>query len=302
MYRLGYISLVIGLSFFFRGFMMWRRAQAANDPSPLPSDSSNNNNSLLREKTVVQSESSHLMHLGLLGPTTTIMVSGTPSPVILPSGSSATLSSSNNNNNTTTVVINSGGESPDKATALMLAEVMEVAKAKRRKRLRMFSAVVGSLIAGIASGLIGFGGGMIFVLVFFIVLQKEQLLSTGTGCFVMCALTAWLALIYETGGTWLDFSEHIHISCIWEELVLLLLGGALGSFLGSFFVMGVSPVKLNLLVGTVLFVTGLVATIQSQVFPGDENGASTSASSTSASYSYSSSSTEDSNSYAWNEY
>lgn len=254
---LGFVSLVIGISFFFKGYMTWRRSKVlltANLPVIQSSPDLEEPQRVSSSKSVVQTESSHLLNTdgGLTVPSSVVVVSTNSAPAQYQLEGSAVRTISE----------------ADKTK--LSSELMENARQRRRKKLRMLAAVALALVAGVASGLIGFGGGMIFVLLFMGILQKEQLMATGTGCFVMCTLTAWLALIYETGGHWLGFAEEIHFLCIWEELLMMLLGGAVGTIIGSFFILRISPYKLNLLVGAVLFVTGLVATLQARVFPVDD--------------------------------
>eukprot|EP01101_Sappina_pedata_P001255 TRINITY_DN11355_c0_g1_i1.p1 TRINITY_DN11355_c0_g1~~TRINITY_DN11355_c0_g1_i1.p1 ORF type:complete len:347 (-),score=91.73 TRINITY_DN11355_c0_g1_i1:60-1100(-) len=118
-------------------------------------------------------------------------------------------------------------------------------------------------IAGILGGLIGFGGGLIFVMVFFVLLKEDQLTSVGTACMVMALMTFCTSAVYLTQG----FFNDIEISWdkVWPLFIVILSGGIIGSVIATKFVFKVPLWTLNVIIGVVLLTIGIFAVVKGAI-------------------------------------
>ena len=114
-----------------------------------------------------------------------------------------------------------------------------------------------ALISGAMSGLLGVGSGMNFSIGFVFILRMDLKKAAATGCFVMSILAgANLFALYIPGFITVPLNE-IYPYCLITWLV-----GLVGVILGFIFSNKIKRIYLNLLVGIVLLICGIVAIIE----------------------------------------
>lgn len=125
--------------------------------------------------------------------------------------------------------------------------------------------VIGVVLSGIISGLLGIGSGSNYALLFMFVLGAEKgfdtLRATGTSCYIMAIVTVVLAIFFSLFGL-------VNFSFILPYLIVGVIFSAIGTIIGTKITLKVSESKLNYIVGIAILITAVVATIQAIVFIG----------------------------------
>jgi len=121
--------------------------------------------------------------------------------------------------------------------------------------LHLVFAVI-AVICGAFSGILGFGSGMNFVVLFMIIFRLELPLATGTGCFIVAQLMLAVGIGYVAGLVPLSLGSIWHIT-------LISMGGSLvGVLLGMLFQAKISQVMVNFFIAGILVILGIIGTIQ----------------------------------------
>ncbi len=121
-------------------------------------------------------------------------------------------------------------------------------------RVQVALMVIGVGLSGFIGGLLGIGSGMNFVLLFMIILGFDTLKATGTGCFIMAILMGVVGSVF----VWL-----VNLGSLWPYLFIAVAFSAVGTLVGVHFVLKISEVKLNFVVGSIVILAATVATVQS---------------------------------------
>jgi uncharacterized membrane protein YfcA len=109
---------------------------------------------------------------------------------------------------------------------------------------------------------VGVGAGLNFVLVFLLCFEMSIREATVAGCVMMACLTALVLLSFS-----MPFGfDHVDYNKIWPYLLISLLWSILGVFAGVSLSKRLSPVALNFLVGIVLIIGGVMATVEIILF------------------------------------
>lgn len=121
-------------------------------------------------------------------------------------------------------------------------------------RMQVILMVIGVALSGLVSGLVGIGSGMNFVLLFMIILGFDTRRATGTGCFIMAILMGAVGCV---------FVQQVNLVNIWPYLAIAIIFSAVGTLVGAHYVLKISEVKLNFVVGSIVILAATVATVQS---------------------------------------
>ena len=107
--------------------------------------------------------------------------------------------------------------------------------------------VVIGLLAGILSGIVGIGGGLIIIPMLILFLGTSQHVAQGTSLAVMLPPIGFLAALnyYKAG-----FVE-------WKFAVIIAITFIIGGYFGSKFAIGISPSILKKVFGALLFITAI---------------------------------------------
>lgn len=116
--------------------------------------------------------------------------------------------------------------------------------------------LVGSAVVGGICGVIGFGAGTIFMLMYILVLRSTTLEGAGTGSLVMALLMFAMLGVY---------ADEINIKEIWVYLVIILPCDLLGAQLASHYAVQLTESKLSFAISLLLFFIGTFMTVLSQV-------------------------------------
>ncbi len=129
----------------------------------------------------------------------------------------------------------------------------EVSEIKNYSKTRFWIAIIASFFVGLLGGSLGAAGGITILLLLIFILNFETHSAIGTSVFVMffIALFGALAHIY--------YIKEMTFS--WILLAFAIVGGVAGSFLSSKIANLIKEKNLNKLVGSVLFVLGIVTFI-----------------------------------------
>ena len=122
------------------------------------------------------------------------------------------------------------------------------------RRMQIILMVIGVGLSGLLAGLLGIGSGMNFVLLFMIILSFDTRQATGTGCFIMAILMG------VVGGM---FFQLVNLTLLWPYLIIAGGFSAIGTLVGSHYVLKISEIKLNFVVGTIVIIAAVVSTVQS---------------------------------------
>jgi uncharacterized membrane protein YfcA len=114
--------------------------------------------------------------------------------------------------------------------------------------------VVGVIISGAMAGLLGIGSGTNFALLFIFILGYDTLRATGTACFVMALLMGAIGLVFVWFANLVPLLPYLLVAVGFS---------AIGTIIGSHFALRLSEIKLNFMVGTVVIIAAVVATVQS---------------------------------------
>ena len=107
--------------------------------------------------------------------------------------------------------------------------------------------VVIGLLAGILSGIVGIGGGLIIIPMLILFLGTSQHVAQGTSLAVMLPPIGFLAALnyYKAG-----FVE-------WKFALIIAITFVIGGYLGSKFAIGISPTILKKVFGALLFIAAI---------------------------------------------
>jgi hypothetical protein len=107
--------------------------------------------------------------------------------------------------------------------------------------------VVIGLLAGILSGIVGIGGGLIIIPMLILFLGTSQHVAQGTSLAVMLPPIGFLAALnyYKAG-----FVE-------WKFAVIIAITFIIGGYFGSKFAIGISPSILKKVFGALLFIAAI---------------------------------------------
>eukprot|EP01130_Rhizamoeba_saxonica_P019311 TRINITY_DN994_c1_g1_i1.p1 TRINITY_DN994_c1_g1~~TRINITY_DN994_c1_g1_i1.p1 ORF type:complete len:284 (-),score=26.15 TRINITY_DN994_c1_g1_i1:224-1075(-) len=111
-------------------------------------------------------------------------------------------------------------------------------------------------LSGFMSGLVGFGSGLNFTVIFLLLLKKELINATAHGTFVMGILMTSIAWFYGAGFI------PLNLSLIWKYLAVAIPSTIVGNVIGATIMIKVSKVYINFVVALLLFIIGLYAIIQ----------------------------------------
>ncbi len=114
--------------------------------------------------------------------------------------------------------------------------------------------VGGMFVSGALSGLIGIGSGMNFVLVFMIALGWNLHKSTGSGIFMMFIMMLFCSI---------TFGINADIGFLWPFMIIAACFALTGTLLGCKFAFKLSEDMLNIMVGSVMMIAAVYATVQS---------------------------------------
>lgn len=113
-----------------------------------------------------------------------------------------------------------------------------------------------SVGSGVLSGLLGFGSGLNFVLITYLLLRFDLLDATATGCFIMFIIMMVMSVGYAIQIVPVD------LGFMWPYALLAVGSSATGCCIGSILALRISPLHLRLLVGIVLVFVGALAVVQ----------------------------------------
>jgi len=107
--------------------------------------------------------------------------------------------------------------------------------------------VIIGLLAGILSGIVGIGGGLIIIPMLILFLGTSQHVAQGTSLAVMLPPIGFLAALnyYKAG-----FVE-------WKFALIIAITFVIGGYLGSKFAIGISPTILKKVFGALLFIAAI---------------------------------------------
>jgi uncharacterized membrane protein YfcA len=148
-----------------------------------------------------------------------------------------------------------GGEDAPDATA---AAEKWWQRSRRNWVLAAIAMAIGSAIMGGLSGLVGFGGGTWFAMLFVFILQDEMLTSTASGCFVMGVSMAAEIILYASGA--LGFP--LFFDKLWPYLLICVGSAVVGASIGTMLTTRLAAWKLTAAVGAVLLLMGILTTAQ----------------------------------------
>jgi len=111
----------------------------------------------------------------------------------------------------------------------------------------IFILVVIGLLAGILSGIVGIGGGLIIIPMLILFLGTSQHVAQGTSLAVMLPPIGFLAALnyYKAG-----FVE-------WKFALIIAITFIIGGYVGSKFAIRISPSILKKVFGTLLFIAAI---------------------------------------------
>jgi len=117
-----------------------------------------------------------------------------------------------------------------------------------------------TIVAGLLSGLIGIGSGMIFALCYMMLLRLDISTANGTASLHVSGMMLSLIGIYVSGLLNEHFEQDaLGIEEVGPKLAIMLTGSAIGAVAGSRYMMTISPVKINFVVAFVALAVGIVA-------------------------------------------
>jgi len=141
-------------------------------------------------------------------------------------------------------------------------QLAENPKTPLSKNMIITIMIVGFLISGFLSGLIGMGSGTNYTLLFLFLYGKEKgfdtLRSAGTGNYIMCIVTISLVIFFSA-------FQLVNFSDIGPYLIASLIPAAVGTIIGASIALRISESKLNYLVGVTIFIAALAGSIQSVI-------------------------------------
>lgn len=126
----------------------------------------------------------------------------------------------------------------------------EVYNLEKPSKIRFWIAIIASFFVGLLGGSLGAAGGITILLLLIFILNFETHSAIGTSIFVMffIALFGSIAHIYYVN----------EISFRWFLLFFAIIGGVLGSFFSAKIANMIKEKNLNKVVGTLLFLLGIV--------------------------------------------
>jgi len=133
--------------------------------------------------------------------------------------------------------------------------------------LRYAAMSVVTVASSCLSGLLGMGSGTNFILAFLYLLKFDLIVATGTGVLIMTGLMFSMSVCYLLG---VMPAVNENISWLWPYFVLPSGFGIIGTFIGVFFSMKISPLKMNFVIAFLLVCVGLIAVIEPHVIPVDD--------------------------------
>ena len=136
--------------------------------------------------------------------------------------------------------------------------VVEDNKKEFSSKARVSIMIIGSIFFGLLSGAIGIGGGSNFTLLFIFLFGApygfDTLRSTGTGCFIMLCLSAFLVVVFGILAT--DIVAAI------PYLIVMVLSSTLGAIIGAKMAVNLKEWKLNVMIGVAIILAAIVGSIQ----------------------------------------
>ncbi|MHA1819143.1 MAG: sulfite exporter TauE/SafE family protein [Promethearchaeota archaeon] len=137
-------------------------------------------------------------------------------------------------------------------------QAMSPNKKELSDNLKVLIMVVGTILSGLLSGVIGIGSGTNFTLLFMFVFGAKKgfdtLKSTATGCYIMFIITVSLAAIFGY------LSGNVPNLLIY--LGVMAASSALGTLIGAKFTLTVAEWKLNILIGAAIIIAAAVGMVQ----------------------------------------
>ena len=124
---------------------------------------------------------------------------------------------------------------------------------KGNKGIRITILILGVMASGVISGFLGIGAGMNYTLLFLFILHFDLLKATGTGSLMMTIAMSVAAIV---------FYNSVSLNTIWQPLLIAVCFSGIGTIIGAKWAFRLSRAKLNYLVGSALFITGTISTIQ----------------------------------------
>eukprot|EP01127_Copromyxa_protea_P008309 TRINITY_DN190_c0_g1_i1.p1 TRINITY_DN190_c0_g1~~TRINITY_DN190_c0_g1_i1.p1 ORF type:complete len:377 (-),score=63.33 TRINITY_DN190_c0_g1_i1:44-1174(-) len=251
---LGYMVIVIGISFVIRGYGQWKKQKAALEETPgedqglLPGSQGS---TFLHKKATDDGElspenASQAVHdwnssrpqnndeVGCIGVISGPIVPSTPTPV---------------RKQPEPAVVNTAD----------LDEVVEEEAWTVAWIIRYTLMILITTVSSVLSGLLGMGSGTNFVLAFLYLMKFDLLMATGTGVLIMTGLMFSMTLCYLLGAM---PAVYDNIDWLWPYFVLPSCFGLIGTVMGAFFSLRFSPLKMNFVIAFLLVGVGLIAVVE----------------------------------------
>jgi uncharacterized membrane protein YfcA len=124
--------------------------------------------------------------------------------------------------------------------------------------LRIFIVFGATVLVGAICGVIGFGAGTIFMLLYILFLSSSTLEGAGTGSMIMATLMAAMMSVY---------AEGVQFDQVWEILVIAIPCDLIGALLASLYTVKLSESRLSGMISVLLFFIGIFMTVEHILVP-----------------------------------
>ncbi len=150
----------------------------------------------------------------------------------------------------------------DKIQNLNEDSVAKEEEKTKSDNLLLLIMIIGAILSGLVSGLLGQSGGANYVLLYLIVFGKKKgfdtLIAAGTSSLSISIITGILILIFSFNG----LADFVIMG---PYIIVAVIASAIGTILGSKVALKISEAKLNFLIGIVMIIAAIVSTVQSMI-------------------------------------
>jgi len=256
---LGYLVIVIGLTFIIRGVSQWRKAKElakATEIQILLPPSQINTLDMPNHKVED-------------GPNETIIDYKEDLPGTISESEDSERHLETHGNEIGCISVVSGPIVPNGSgsiPAVISSRTMEHQKKEEIEEkwtvawiIRYTLMILITVGSSVLSGLLGMGSGTNFVLAFLYLMKFDLITATGTGVLIMTGLMCSMAVCYLLGAM---PAVHENIFWLWPYFVLPSGFGLIGTIMGAFFSLKFSPLKMNFVIAFLLVAVGLIAVVE----------------------------------------